>query len=125
MILDTNALSALAGRDHNLRRTLAPATRIATTLISVGEYEFGLLASAYRSELEAWLEAFLEKSDLLHLNRQSLPHYAAIRHELKTAGTPIPANDVWIAALSRQHKMPIVSRNHHFDMVGGVQRIAW
>lgn len=125
MILDTNALSALAARDPELRRKLAAATSVAVTLISLGEYQFGLLGSAYRRELETWLDALLAKSDLLQPNRQSLPHYAAIRQELKTAGTPIPANDVWIAALVRQHNMPIVSRDRHFDLVNGIQRIEW
>jgi len=44
--------------------------------------------------------------------RDSLPQ---IRRELKSAGTPIPANDVWIAVLVRQYRLPIVSRNTHFD----------
>lgn len=125
MILDTNALSALAAKDPDLHQRLAPSTRVAVTLISLGEYQFGLLGSAYRSELELWLEALLQKVDLLQPNIQTLSHYAAIRHELKTAGTPIPANDVWIAALVRQHGMSIVSRDRHFDLVDGIERVDW
>lgn len=125
MILDTNALSALAAKDPELHRLLAPATRVAVTLISLGEYQFGLLGSAYRKEVEIWLEVLLEKTHLLQPTRQTLPHYAHIRQELKTAGTPIPANDVWIAALVRQYKMPIVSRDRHFDFVEGIERIEW
>ena len=41
------------------------------------------------------------------------------------AGTPIPANDCWIAALARQHRLPIVSLEEHFDVVDQVRRIAW
>jgi len=125
MILDTNALSALAAKDPELRGRLAPATCVAVTLISLGEYQFGLLDSVYRSELETWLEALLKKVDLLQPNVQTLAHYAAIRRELKTAGTPIPANDVWIAALVRQHGMPVVSRDRHFDLVDGIERVDW
>ena len=51
--------------------------------------------------------------------------YADIRHELKTAGHPIPENDIWIAALARQHRLPIISRDTHFDAVSGIQRIGW
>ena len=40
-------------------------------------------------------------------------------------GRPIPENDVWIAALARQHELPIVSRDEHFDDVPGVERLAW
>lgn len=125
MILDTNALPALAAKDPDLHQRLAPSTRVAVTLISLGEYQFGLIGSSYRNALEAWLEALLKKVDLLQPNVQTLPYYAAIRHELKTAGTPISANDVWIAALVRQHGMPIVSKDRHFDLVDGVERIEW
>ena len=125
MILDTNALSALAARDPALRQKLGAATRLSVTLISLGEFHFGLLGSSQREPLERWLEAFLARADLIQPDRETLPHYGAIRHELKTAGTPIPANDVWIAALVRQHRMPIVSRDVHFDHVADLRRIDW
>lgn len=44
---------------------------------------------------------------------------------LKRAGQPIPGNDVWIAALGRQHALPILSLDRHFDLVAGVRRISW
>jgi predicted nucleic acid-binding protein len=44
---------------------------------------------------------------------------------LRAAGTPIPGNDMWIAALSRQHAMPVISRDSHFDFVGGLRRRTW
>jgi predicted nucleic acid-binding protein len=125
MILDTNAFSALAGKDRHLQEKLASSTRIAVTLIGLGEYQFGILGSSYRNELEAWLDALLTKVDLLEPGIRTLPHYAAILQELKTASTPIPANDVWIAALVRQHNMPLVSRDRHFDLVDGIDRIEW
>jgi tRNA(fMet)-specific endonuclease VapC len=45
--------------------------------------------------------------------------------ELKASGSPIPANDAWIAALAQQHRMPIVSRDTHFDQVKNVERLGW
>ena len=50
-------------------------------------------------------------------------YYAAIRTELKASGSPIPANDAWIAALARQHRMAIVSRDTHFDKVKNIERL--
>jgi len=52
-------------------------------------------------------------------------HYAEIRLQLASAGTPIPMNDLWIAAIARQHKLPILSRDTHFDHVSGLTRIGW
>jgi len=37
----------------------------------------------------------------------------------------LPANDVWIAALARQHDLPVLSRDTHFDAVPGLTRLSW
>lgn len=125
MILDTNALSALVSRDAQLVQLLGRSSQLVVTLISLGEYEFGILGSSKQPALRAWLDAFIERADILSPNRRTLSFYAEIRQELKSAGTPIPANDVWIAALVRQYRLPIVSRDAHFDKVNGVQRLTW
>jgi len=43
----------------------------------------------------------------------------------KKAGTPIPENDIWIAALAKQHQLPVLSNDKHFDLVKSIQRIGW
>ena len=125
MILDTNALSALAEKSDGLIAKIRSAPRLCVTLISLGEYRYGIDASRKRKELDRWLEAFLARATILYPDLQTLPHYAAIRRELKAAGTPIPANDCWIAALVRQHKMELVTQDRHFDLVEGVRTIRW
>ena len=62
---------------------------------------------------------------VLKVDENTATHYAEIRDELKRAGTPIPSNDVWIAALCRQHQVPVLSRDGRFDYVDGAKRIAW
>lgn len=125
MLLDTNALSALAARDGELIKILVGAPRLAVTIISVGEYVYGLTQSRHQKELADWLEAFLARAELLQIGRKTLPHYAEVRRQLKKDGTPIPANDCWIAALAKEHRLPIVSRDKHFDAVKGLRRISW
>lgn len=67
----------------------------------------------------------LDRCTVLDAGIETARHYAAIRLELKIAGTPIPANDLWIAALSRQYAMPVLSRDTHFDLVAGLRRRTW
>ena len=50
---------------------------------------------------------------------------ADIRLELKRRGSPIPANDIWIAALARQHALAVLSNDRHFDAIFGVRRIGF
>ena len=125
MILDTNAISALAEQQKVLTDLVQAAPRIAVTIISLGEYAFGISQSPYRVELEAWLDALLLKVDVLLLEQKTLSFYAEVRGRLKVAGTPIPANDCWIAALAQQHRLRIVSQDRHFDSVKGIQRIGF
>ncbi len=125
MILDTNAISALAEPNKALTDLVKAAPRVAVTIISLGEYVFGISQSRHRAELEAWLDALVLKVDVLLLEQKTLPFYAEVHGRLNLAGTPIPANDCWIAALAKQHRLPIASQDRHFDSVRGVQRIGW
>lgn len=125
MILDTHAVSALAEKDAELIRCIQSAPRLCVTLISLGEYSYGMSQSRKRKELAAWMDAFLYRAEVLTPTLSTLQPYADIRSELKLAGTPIPANDCWIAALVREFKMPIVSKDHHFDKVRGIRRLDW
>lgn len=48
-----------------------------------------------------------------------------IRAELKSAGKPIATNDLWIATAARQHKVPLSTRDSHFNGVRGLEVRAW
>jgi predicted nucleic acid-binding protein len=61
----------------------------------------------------------------LDINEPTTHHYAEIVLELKRIGKSIPTNDLWIAALCRQHSLPLLSRDRHFDLVTGTKRIDW
>ncbi len=125
MILDTNAVSAILAGDKQLGRKLATADHHHLPLIVIGEYLFGLLASGKRKKLEPLLRRLEAQSIILYVDRQTADWYATIRHDLRTRGRPIPENDVWIAALARQHALEIVSQDPHFDYVDKVRRIGW
>lgn len=125
MILDTNAVSALAMEDAGIIKVLAPSERHHLPVIVIGEYDFGLAGLRRGRELQKWLELLVSENIVLSVELETATHYASLRTELKRAGTPIPANDLWIAALAREHGLPIVSRDTHFDRVRGIERLAW
>ena len=125
MILDTNGLSALAEGELRLEPILRKATQIAIPVIVLAEYRYGIQQSRERQRYEHWLVEYLSKFRVLNVDEQTTTSYAAVRGELKRAGTPIPSNDVWIAALCRQFSLPVLSRDRHFDLVPGLRRIDW
>lgn len=125
MILDTNCLSAVADGESELEPILARAEAVAIPVIVLGEYRNGIAHSRDRIRYEKWLAEYLPTFRILSVDEATAVSYSVIRSELKKAGTPIPSNDVWIAALCRQHSMPVLSRDRHFDAVLGLVRLAW
>jgi predicted nucleic acid-binding protein len=125
LILDTNALSAAADRDPAALGVVARAERLAVPVIVLGEYRLGIAQSRRRTEYENWLREWIGTVTVLDIDDETTRHYAAIGLELKRSGKPIPANDLWIAALCRQHSQPLLSRDRHFDGVKGLERIDW
>ncbi len=125
MILDTNGLSAFAEGDSALAPILRTAAQVAIPVIVLGEYRYGISQSRHRTHYERWLDQYLPEFRILDIDERTTISYGAIRAQLKKAGTPIPANDVWIAALCRQHSLPLISRDRHFDAVPGIARLAW
>ena len=125
MILDTNAFSALADGDQRLAAVLSDTQRLSLPVVALGEYRYGILKSRRREEYEAWLERDLPLFRLLPITAETTPHYAALRQGMKESGRPIPANDAWIGALALQHRLPVVSRDQHFDAIAGLVRLDW
>ena len=125
MILDTNGLSAAADNDPGVVAVLARAEQLSIPVIVLGEYRHGIAQSRNRASYENWLTALLQDCTVLDVNEATTQDYADIILELKRKGKPIPSNDVWIAALCRQHAFPLLSRDRHFDCVAGVKRIEW
>ena len=125
MILDTNGISALAEGEPALEPLLRRAAQVAIPVIVLGEYRYGISQSRSHIHYEQWLTEYLPSFQILDVDEQTTIFYSAVRRELKKAGTPIPSNDIWIAALCRQHSLPLLSRDHHFDAVSGIIRIDW
>jgi predicted nucleic acid-binding protein len=125
MILDTNAVSALSERDPHIPAALKGHSTLFVPVIVIGEYRYGIGGSRKRQVTETWFNAFLQSTQILHVSEDTALHYAVVRHRLKQAGTPIPENDVWIAALAIQFGLPLLSRDLHFDKVVGLRCLHW
>lgn len=125
MILDINALSAAADQEPSALAVIAKAETLAVPVIVLGEYRLGIAQSRHRAEYEKWLREWMSAVTVLDVDQETAQHYAIIGLQLKRAGNPIPVDDLWIAALCRQHRLPLVSRDRHFDWVKGIRRVDW
>ena len=125
MILDTNALWAFADGVPLAVAAVEAANDVAIPVIVLGEFRYGVPHSKRRREYEAWLDRYLPVFRVLDITAETASEYALIRSELRLLGKPIPANDVWVAALCREHDLPVLSRDGHFDHVHELRRLDW
>jgi tRNA(fMet)-specific endonuclease VapC len=125
VILDTNALSAFVDGDRGVGDVLRRQPRAAIPVIVLGEFRYGIARSRQRAAYEAWLERHLVHFDVLPVTDETTVAYVSLRVALRRSGRPIPANDAWIAALALQHRLPVLSRDVHFDVVPDLDRRSW
>jgi tRNA(fMet)-specific endonuclease VapC len=125
LILDTNALSAFVDGAAEVGNVLRRQARAAIPVIVLGEFRYGIAESRQRAAYEAWLASQLSHFEVLPVVEETTIAYAALRVALRRSGTPIPANDVWVAALALQHRLPVLSRDQHFDAVPEIERRSW
>lgn len=125
MLFDTNAVSDLFAGVVTLRPRLESSAVYFFPVITVGEYRHGLEKSRERVRLVPRFEALLKLGTILPVTETTAHHYGNICAEQDRKGRPVPANDAWIAALAREHDLPILSRDAHFDEIDGVVRLGW
>jgi predicted nucleic acid-binding protein len=125
LILDTNALSAVAEGQAAATQLVARAASVAVPVIVLGEYRLGIAQFRHKTAYESWLQEWIGAISVLNIDEATTSSYASIGLELKAKGKPIPTNDLWIAALCRQHSLPLLSQDRHFDLVAGLQRLSW
>lgn len=125
MIVDTNALSAFADGSSRAIAVLESVSEVLVPVIVLGEFRYGIMHSRRRREYETWLEQYLPAFRVLEITAETALEYAQLRSELRHLGSPIPANDIWIGALCRQHDLPLLSRDAHFDHVKRLRRQTW
>ena len=126
VVLDTNGYSAIARGSRALATLLESADGIIVPAVVVGELMYGFLKGTRCAENEAGLNQFLEQSGVSFqpVTRGIAERYGYVKAALKTRGTPIPENDIWIAATALETGCRLLSYDGHFDKVGGLVRIA-
>lgn len=105
MIHDTNALSAFFEGEKAVVSLMASTDAVHLPVIVLGEYRFGLRGSKLRKQLEPQVMSFAKACTVLPILESTTQFYATIRQGLKKQETPIPENDVWIAALALEYSL--------------------
>lgn len=93
--------------------------------VVVAELRAGFAYGKRQAENEGALRRFLQRNgvSVLFPDDQTTHQYAAIYRQLRKQGTPIPINDMWVAALVLQHNVALHARDRHFDHLPQIVRV--
>lgn len=125
LAMDTNGYVDLCKGVDDTVRLVETADSVSLPFAVVAELRAGFAMGRKSSENERTLRRFLLKEgvNILYPDDQTSHHYAAVFRQLRHQGTPIPTNDIWIAALVLQHNLVLHSRDRHFDHLPQIVRV--
>lgn len=122
VLLDTNIYSLAMRGDAEVVQSLKTIDTLGFSVISIGELFSGFRGGKNEAGNRQELAEFLDSPRVVvhPVDVETADFYSAILDQLRKAGTPIPTNDIWIAAIAFQHGYKLFSHDRHFDGVPGL-----
>jgi tRNA(fMet)-specific endonuclease VapC len=126
LLLDTNRYTDIAQGVAEVVARVAAASEAWLPLFAIGELRAGFLGGTRQIQNETALRNFLSWPNIgvLLPNDMTTNFYAQVYVDLRRRGTPLPTNDIWIAALAIQHDLVLDSRDQHFQHVPGLKLVS-
>jgi tRNA(fMet)-specific endonuclease VapC len=123
--LDTNRYVDLCKGVEETVEVLETADIVVLSFVVLDELRAGFLLGRRQVENERALNALLLKDgvEVLFADDQTTHHYASVYRQLRKQGTPIPTNDMWLAALVLQHNLALHARDKHFEHLPQLVRV--
>lgn len=117
LALDTTAYSALARGEPRTAALVRAAQQVNIPFVVLAELRAGFAAGTSGRRNEALLARFLSspRVTVVYADEQTTHHYANVFAQLRRQGTPIPTNDIWIAAIVLQHDLTLLTSDAHFS----------
>ncbi len=122
VLIDTNIYSLAMRGNKTVIEYLQRIDQIGFSSISIGElwsgFKGGNNLNKNRTELHQFLDS--PRLKIFTVDAETAEYYAEVLQQLKKAGTPIPTNDIWIAACAIQHGFKVLTRDKHFSHIAGL-----
>ena len=122
IMLDTNAYVGFKRNVNEIVEFIVGAELILFSPIVLGELMFGFRNGSRFKENMDDLNSFLqhEAVELAQIGDLTSDRYSRIAAQLKRQGTPIPTNDIWIAAQTMEHGVELITSDRHFEKIQGL-----
>ena len=123
--VDSNAYVALCSGDVNAASLIGSFQTVFLPVVVLGELLYGAGLSGRAAENRRRVAAVAAKCTLLEVTAEVAERYSELRLQLRSAGRPIPDNDLWIAAVCIAAGVPLITRDGHFAHLPTLQVLAW
>ncbi|HET7564404.1 MAG TPA: type II toxin-antitoxin system VapC family toxin [Gemmatimonadaceae bacterium] len=124
-LLDTNILIALFAGDAAVLAAAQHAEAVFVPAVALGELYYGARKSARASTNIERIAELAAAVAVLPCDSETAAVYGELKAVLRSRGTPIPENDLWIAAVARQHALMLVTRDAHFSLIPDLPVDRW
>ena len=124
-LLGTNAVIEMLAGDAGISRGQDSAEQTYLAVTSVGELYFGAAKSGRPEMNRLTIERLLLEKEVVPCDSAVAREYGRLKAVLRKQGTPIPDNDIWIAAIALRNDLTLVSRDRHFERIPGLPVEAW
>ena len=120
--LDTSAYSNFRRGNEEVATLLDRAEAVGVPTIALGELRTGFLLGRRREHNEAELATFIDHPavEIFEVDAEVSRLYAEIVVDLRKAGTPVPTNDIWIAAVAARNGTAVLPCDAHFERIARV-----
>jgi tRNA(fMet)-specific endonuclease VapC len=125
LAIDTNRYTDFQRGDAAVVHTLEHAAGVYLSIFVLAELRAGFVRGTRALANEQLLSEFLRRPgvSILLPDEPTTHHYAVLYRQLRQQATPIPTNDIWIAALALQHGHTLFTRDAHFDHLPQIPRL--
>lgn len=120
LILDTSVVVEHLRNNESVTETFLASEELFLPWVVLGELHHGASKSENPAKKLAALDSFMKSVFMLWPTEDTCAAYGSVRTELQKQGTPIPENDVWIAATAKQRGMTLYTQDQHFKQVPGI-----
>ncbi len=124
-ILDSNVIIDLFRGDQQLIPRISRLKEIIIPAIVLGELYAGANKSNQTDKRLKEIASLEKLATVLGVTNSTAIVYGKIKNQLRLAGKPIPENDIWIASISVEHHLILVTRDNHFELVDGLALEKW
>lgn len=124
-LLDSNIVIELFKGNEEIIEKIKGVNQVFIAVIVLGELYYGANRSSKPRKKVLEIEGLEKRVTILECKNSTARIYGEIKNQLRAQGTPIPENDIWIAAIAREYNLILATRDNHFNHVKDIRLERW